>query len=154
MIITFNPPPPSLISHVTWFPQTLRASDLSLQHLIFSPETVHICSSAAVAFSRITIFFPHVSTFQVQILDKKLDLSYVQSRCGSKDNIKHVPGGGNVSKYGMLVHGKLQLCSGCQNSFLLLLLNASSQRSRMSECTKPPVCVKPRCSQHSVNSSY
>ncbi|KAG9355993.1 hypothetical protein JZ751_000837, partial [Albula glossodonta] len=32
----------------------------------------------------------------VQIVTKKLDFSHVTSRCGSKDNIKHVPGGGNV----------------------------------------------------------
>ncbi|KAB1264767.1 Microtubule-associated protein tau [Camelus dromedarius] len=31
----------------------------------------------------------------VQIINKKLDLSNVQSKCGSKDNIKHVPGGGS-----------------------------------------------------------
>lgn len=30
-------------------------------------------------------------------MHKKLDFSHVTSRCGSKDNIKHVPGGGNVS---------------------------------------------------------
>lgn len=34
---------------------------------------------------------------KVQIINKKLDLSNVQSKCGSKDNIKHVPGGGSVS---------------------------------------------------------
>ena len=34
---------------------------------------------------------------KVQITNKKLDLSNVQSKCGSKDNIKHVPGGGSVS---------------------------------------------------------
>lgn len=39
-----------------------------------------------------------ISTFQVQIYEKKLDLSSVQSRCGSKDNLGHVPGGGNVSR--------------------------------------------------------
>ncbi|XP_043991454.1 microtubule-associated protein 4 isoform X12 [Gambusia affinis] len=33
---------------------------------------------------------------RVQIVHKKLDFSHVTSRCGSKDNIKHVPGGGNV----------------------------------------------------------
>lgn len=35
--------------------------------------------------------------FQVKILDDKVDYSNVQSKCGSKDNIKHVAGGGNVS---------------------------------------------------------
>lgn len=41
---------------------------------------------------------------KVQIVNKKLDYSSVQSRCGSKDNIKHVPGGGSVSTFtlGML----------------------------------------------------
>ncbi|XP_059520881.1 microtubule-associated protein 4 isoform X32 [Myotis daubentonii] len=33
---------------------------------------------------------------KVQIVSKKLNYSHVQSKCGSKDNIKHVPGGGNV----------------------------------------------------------
>ncbi|XP_061093717.1 microtubule-associated protein 4-like [Conger conger] len=33
---------------------------------------------------------------KVQIVNKKLDFSHVTSRLGSKDNIKHVPGGGNV----------------------------------------------------------
>ncbi|XP_067219900.1 microtubule-associated protein 4 isoform X9 [Chanodichthys erythropterus] len=33
---------------------------------------------------------------EVQIVHKKLDFSHITSRCGSKDNIKHVPGGGNV----------------------------------------------------------
>ncbi|KAM9350000.1 uncharacterized protein ABDE67_009724 [Symphorus nematophorus] len=36
------------------------------------------------------------SKARVQIVHKKLDFSHVTSRCGSKDNIKHVPGGGNV----------------------------------------------------------
>ncbi|XP_068952055.1 microtubule-associated protein 4 isoform X3 [Petaurus breviceps papuanus] len=33
---------------------------------------------------------------KVQIVSKKVSYSHVQSKCGSKDNIKHVPGGGNV----------------------------------------------------------
>ncbi|XP_033021934.1 microtubule-associated protein futsch-like [Lacerta agilis] len=33
---------------------------------------------------------------KVQIVSKKANYSHVQSKCGSKDNIKHVPGGGNV----------------------------------------------------------
>nr|XP_020460428.1 microtubule-associated protein tau-like [Monopterus albus] len=55
--------------------------------------------------SGITVFFPHISTLQVQILNEKLDMSNVQSRCGSKDNIKHVPGGGNIQ----IVHKKIDL---------------------------------------------
>ncbi|XP_072219904.1 uncharacterized protein [Leuresthes tenuis] len=33
---------------------------------------------------------------KVQILNRKVDLSKVTSKCGSKDNIKHKPGGGDV----------------------------------------------------------
>ncbi|KAM9552738.1 uncharacterized protein ACWYII_034762 isoform 5-T5 [Salvelinus alpinus] len=36
------------------------------------------------------------SQAKVQIVSKKLDFSHVTSRLGSKDNIKHVPGGGKV----------------------------------------------------------
>ncbi|XP_069066939.1 microtubule-associated protein 4 isoform X7 [Pleurodeles waltl] len=36
------------------------------------------------------------SNGRVQIVSKKVNYSHVQSKCGSKDNIKHVPGGGNV----------------------------------------------------------
>lgn len=36
-------------------------------------------------------------TLQVQIVSKKVNYSHIQSKCGSKDNIKHVPGGGSVS---------------------------------------------------------
>ncbi|NXA09766.1 MAP4 protein, partial [Sapayoa aenigma] len=32
----------------------------------------------------------------VQIQNKKVDLSKVSSKCGSKANIKHKPGGGDV----------------------------------------------------------
>ncbi|XP_059736101.1 microtubule-associated protein 4 isoform X26 [Bos taurus] len=35
-------------------------------------------------------------TGKVQIVSKKVSYSHIQSKCGSKDNIKHVPGGGNV----------------------------------------------------------
>lgn len=37
-----------------------------------------------------------MSQSKVQILNKKVDLSKVTSKCGSKDNIKHKPGGGDV----------------------------------------------------------
>ncbi|XP_073533119.1 uncharacterized protein [Phyllobates terribilis] len=37
------------------------------------------------------------SNGKVQIVNKKVNYSHVQSKCGSKDNIKHVPGGGNVT---------------------------------------------------------
>ncbi|NXA39150.1 MTAP2 protein, partial [Eudromia elegans] len=36
----------------------------------------------------------------VRILNKKIDFSDIQSRCGSRDNIKHSAGGGNVSSTG------------------------------------------------------
>uniref|UniRef100_F1MAZ3 Microtubule-associated protein n=1 Tax=Bos taurus TaxID=9913 RepID=F1MAZ3_BOVIN len=35
-------------------------------------------------------------TGKVQIVSKKVSYSHIQSKCGSKDNIKHVPGGGDV----------------------------------------------------------
>ncbi|XP_063780635.1 microtubule-associated protein 4 isoform X2 [Pseudophryne corroboree] len=37
------------------------------------------------------------SNGKVQIVSKKVNYAHVQSKCGSKDNIKHVPGGGNVT---------------------------------------------------------
>lgn len=78
--------------------QPFSPAHLSLPRSPGVPDvSLLVCSCC---FCRVTVFFPHVSTFQVQILDKKLDLSNVQSRCGSKDNIKHVPGGGNVSSTG------------------------------------------------------
>lgn len=46
---------------------------------------------------------------KVQIINKKLDLSNVQSKCGSKDNIKHVPGGGSVSTASGLSQARLHL---------------------------------------------
>ncbi|XP_070298630.1 microtubule-associated protein 4 isoform X6 [Salvelinus sp. IW2-2015] len=42
---------------------------------------------------------------KVMIVHKKLDFSHITSRCGSKDNIKHVPGGGNVQ----IQHKKVDL---------------------------------------------
>lgn len=42
----------------------------------------------------VSSFLSH--TLQVQILDKKVDFSNIQARCGSKDNLKHTPGGGKV----------------------------------------------------------
>ncbi|XP_034145601.1 microtubule-associated protein 4 isoform X2 [Esox lucius] len=42
---------------------------------------------------------------KVMIVHKKLDFSHITSRCGSKDNIKHVPGGGNVQ----IQHKKLDM---------------------------------------------
>ncbi|NXY21879.1 MTAP2 protein, partial [Atrichornis clamosus] len=40
----------------------------------------------------------------VRILNKKIDFSDIQSRCGSRDNIKHSAGGGNVSSMDTLMH--------------------------------------------------
>ncbi|NWS25959.1 MTAP2 protein, partial [Certhia brachydactyla] len=40
----------------------------------------------------------------VRILNKKIDFSDIQSRCGSRDNIKHSAGGGNVSSMDILSH--------------------------------------------------
>lgn len=52
-------------------------------------------------------FLKTISSFlsrspQIQILDKKVDFSNIQSRCGSKDNLKHTPGGGKVRRQGLL----------------------------------------------------
>lgn len=47
---------------------------------------------------------PFLWLSKVQIINKKLDLSNVQSKCGSKDNIKHVPGGGSVSTFTLSPH--------------------------------------------------
>lgn len=55
-------------------------------------------SLAALSDSWCNGLFPSpLHFFQVEILNQKSDYSYVQSKCGSKDKIKHVPGGGNVS---------------------------------------------------------
>ncbi|NWY64845.1 MTAP2 protein, partial [Erithacus rubecula] len=43
----------------------------------------------------------------VRILNKKIDFSDIQSRCGSRDNIKHSAGGGNVSSLDTLSHSPL-----------------------------------------------
>ncbi|NWH69814.1 MTAP2 protein, partial [Piaya cayana] len=55
----------------------------------------------------------------VRILNKKIDFSDIQSRCGSRDNIKHSAGGGNVSNVSvparlrspsLLSHSSLSIC--------------------------------------------
>ncbi|NXL32872.1 MTAP2 protein, partial [Glaucidium brasilianum] len=51
----------------------------------------------------------------VRILNKKIDFSDIQSRCGSRDNIKHSAGGGNVSSTDtlsdlLLSHSSLLIC--------------------------------------------
>ncbi|NXJ76791.1 MTAP2 protein, partial [Trogon melanurus] len=51
----------------------------------------------------------------VRILNKKIDFSDIQSRCGSRDNIKHSAGGGNVSSTHtlsdfLLSHSSLLTC--------------------------------------------
>uniref|UniRef100_A0A8C6PW67 Microtubule-associated protein n=1 Tax=Nothobranchius furzeri TaxID=105023 RepID=A0A8C6PW67_NOTFU len=43
-----------------------------------------------------------------------LDLSSVQSRCGSKDNLKHKPGGGKVQ----ILHKKIDLSNAIKNEKL------------------------------------
>ncbi|XP_039693557.1 microtubule-associated protein 4 isoform X6 [Pteropus medius] len=50
---------------------------------------------------------------KVQIVSKKLNYSHVQSKCGSKDNIKHVPGGGNVSISSGHPASEAQAAVGC-----------------------------------------
>ncbi|KAF1406809.1 Microtubule-associated protein 2, partial [Spheniscus humboldti] len=51
----------------------------------------------------------------VRILNKKIDFSDIQSRCGSRDNIRHSAGGGNVSSTDTLPdfrlsHSSLLIC--------------------------------------------
>ncbi|NXE65701.1 MTAP2 protein, partial [Calcarius ornatus] len=48
----------------------------------------------------------------VRILNKKIDFSDIQSRCGSRDNIKHSAGGGNVSMHShfLLHHFSFLMC--------------------------------------------
>lgn len=41
---------------------------------------------------------------QVQILNKKVDLSKVTSKCGSKDNIKHKPGRSSILLTSILLY--------------------------------------------------
>lgn len=48
------------------------------------------------------------SEAKVQILNKKVDLSKVTSKCGSKANIKHKPGGGDVKSESQKVNYKDQ----------------------------------------------
>lgn len=58
----------------------------------------HVGSNQPSPFVLFFFFFFFCSlTLQVQIVSKKVSYSHIQSKCGSKDNIKHVPGGGNVS---------------------------------------------------------
>lgn len=59
---------------------------------------------------------------QVQIVHKKLDFSHITSRCGSKDNIKHVPGGGNVS-----VQCHLSYVNSFHNNVLLIEVQACDE---------------------------
>lgn len=47
--------------------------------------------------SELGLFQSSHFTSQVQILDKKMDLSSVHAKCGSKANLRHTPGGGNLS---------------------------------------------------------
>lgn len=70
--------------------------------LVFLPSTPYFLllgwsPPAAVLILISEEFYFSSRTLQVQILDKKLELTNVQARCGSKDNIKHTPGGGKVS---------------------------------------------------------
>ena len=53
-----------------------------------------MCHSSVIAgYSCVSIISVLFALFY-KIESKKLDFSKVESRCGSKDNIKHTPGGG------------------------------------------------------------
>uniref|UniRef100_A0A3P8RTP2 Microtubule-associated protein n=1 Tax=Amphiprion percula TaxID=161767 RepID=A0A3P8RTP2_AMPPE len=60
---------------------------LSLTRVGLSPQVSSASQNRGIASKE---------TSKVQILNKKVDLSKVTSKCGSKDNIKHKPGGGDV----------------------------------------------------------
>lgn len=55
---------------------------------------------------------------KVQILNRKVDVSKVVSKCGSKDNIKHKPGGGDVKieSHRLNFKGKAQSKVGSKGS--------------------------------------
>lgn len=61
----------------------------------FSFNSVVFHFILTLLFSFDFIYF-HRRWFQVHILHEKLDFSHVQSKCGSKDNLKHSPRGGHV----------------------------------------------------------
>ncbi|XP_061853071.1 microtubule-associated protein 4 isoform X3 [Colius striatus] len=58
------------------------------------PNAVSTAATANTTVSKEGV--PKQPNGKVQIVSKKANYSHVQSKCGSKDNIKHVPGGGNV----------------------------------------------------------
>ncbi|XP_069579436.1 microtubule-associated protein 4 isoform X9 [Brachyistius frenatus] len=62
---------------------------LSLTRVGLSPQVSSASQIKGVASKE-------TSQGKVQIVSKKLDFSHVSSRLGSKDNLKHVPGGGKV----------------------------------------------------------
>lgn len=70
----------------------LTPRSLSPSHFLLSGWLPPPSCSPFISW-RIYLFFV---LLQVKILEKKMDLSNVQSRCGSKDNLKHTPGGGKV----------------------------------------------------------
>ncbi|XP_054847247.1 microtubule-associated protein 4 isoform X2 [Eublepharis macularius] len=73
---------------------------------------------------------------KVQIVSKKANYSHVQSKCGSKDNIKHVPGGGNVPNAQRPASGNhSQPCTGpkpSQGSTDVQILNKKIDLSKVS----------------------
>lgn len=71
---------------------------------------------------------------QVQILDQKVDFSSVQSKCGSKANLKHMPGGGNVSYSGINpMHTFYSFIYYNQTVFVICHLNIISKLSLFSK---------------------
>lgn len=97
----------------------------------FHPFNTIFPSFGLILFSRDSSFnlfylfiFNCVFLLQVQILDKKLDLSNVQARCGSKDNLKHTPGGGKVRN--LDADGELK-----KNFFFLITHTTSSENVKI-----------------------
>ena len=53
----------------------------------------------------------------MKIVHKKVDVSTVGSKCGSKDNMKHTPGGGTKK---VCIHGTIGI--SCSNNTYLLVI--------------------------------
>ncbi|OCT73773.1 microtubule-associated protein 4 isoform X10 [Xenopus laevis] len=98
------------------------------------------------------------SNGKVQIVSKKLNYSHVQSKCGSKDNIKHVPGGGNVTNAAKPATGGTRpQASGAHKpaSANVQILNKKIEMSKVSsKCgTKPSMKHKPGAAEANIGNS-
>lgn len=76
---------------------------------------------------------------KVQILSKKVDLSKVTSKCGSKSNIKHKPGGGDVKIESHKVNLKGQAKVGSTDNLLQASGEANMKGERAEETAEGSV---------------